>query len=408
MGGVAVFVRSRLSVFSASLPSELEAVCVQLHLPKRKSMYIAAVYRPPSGGLPLTDFVDKLDDVLDNLPGVPMRTLCLVGDFNAKSSSWWDGQVTNDASAALESLAHAHGLVQVVNGPTRCMNNTTPSQLDSMFINNASLAESCSVLSPVADHCPTVLQLRLCPADTVRKCETTLDFSRADWAGLTAFFEDYDWSSVLSCTDVNRALTLWNAAIHSAMSNFVPKVTFVSRSSNKPWYSPLLSRIRRQRDRLFHRSKYLPKDHHLSAAYRKVRNWYLSELRHAEAVYYLQLTARLDLSSSSMDSRWWRSAKCAAGLEVRDSIPPLSVNGKLHLSAADKAECLNASFAAQCSAPSACSSPPLDAFNGEPFAFTEVSSWAVHERLRGLRVGKAAGFDMIGNRVLKECSTTEC
>ena len=150
------------------------------------------------------------------------------------------------------------------------------------------------------------------------------------------------------------------------MSNFVPKVTFVSRSCNKPWYSPLLSRIRWQRDRLFHRSKYLPKDHHLSAAYRKVRNWYLSELHRAEAVYYLQLTARLDLSSSSMDSRWWRSAKCAAGLEVRDSIPPLSVNGKLHLSAADKADCLNASFAAQCSAPSACSSPPWMHFTASP------------------------------------------
>ena len=68
-GGVAVFVRSGLSVSSVSLPSELEAVCVQLHLPKRKSMYIAAVYRPPSGGLPLTDFVDKLDDVHGQPPG---------------------------------------------------------------------------------------------------------------------------------------------------------------------------------------------------------------------------------------------------------------------------------------------------------------------------------------------------
>ena len=60
-GGVAVYVRTGLHVTSVAMPSDLEAVCVQLHLPQRKNVYIATFYRPPSGGLPLQQFVDRLD-----------------------------------------------------------------------------------------------------------------------------------------------------------------------------------------------------------------------------------------------------------------------------------------------------------------------------------------------------------
>ncbi len=210
-GGVAVFVRSGLKVTSVVLPSDLEAVCVQLHLPKRKQVYVAAIYRPPSGGLPLSVFISRLDSALDNLPGLPARSLCVVGDFNAKSSCWWNGQETNDAGAALESLAVDHGLVQVVDGPTRCVSNASPSQLDLMFINNVSLVESCAVLSPVADHSPTLLQLRLGIASVPQqKCHQIWDFDQARWDDLDAFFQACDWSPVLSCTDVNQALQSWN------------------------------------------------------------------------------------------------------------------------------------------------------------------------------------------------------
>ena len=92
-------------------------------------------------------------------------------------------------------------------------------------------------------------------------------------------------------------------------------------------------------------------------------------------------------------------------MQMRDFICPFSVNRKMHLSSADKAERPNTPFAVQFSAPPASTLPPLDEGHRESFSFGEVSSLDICKRLCGLEVCKAVGVDMIGNRPMKECTT---
>ena len=114
------------------------------------------------------------------------------------------------------------------------------------------------------------------------------------------------------------------------------------------------------------------------------------------------------MSSSAISKsshHWWKTAKTACGLRERDVIPPLVVNGKVHISAHDKADYLNASFAVQCSARPSSSeptAPPL--VTATDFVFEPVSASAVLKRLSSLNVGKASGLDDIGNRLLRECA----
>ena len=82
---MAVYVREGLHVVAVDLPSQLEAVGVEIHLPKKRRVCVLAVYRFPSGDLALSDFIRTLDSTLDNLVHSAKRLLCVVGDFNAKS-----------------------------------------------------------------------------------------------------------------------------------------------------------------------------------------------------------------------------------------------------------------------------------------------------------------------------------
>ena len=76
---MAVYVREGLQVVAVDLPSQLEAVGVEIHLPKRR-VCVLAVYRPPStsGDLALSDFIRTLDSTLDNLVHSAKRLLCVV------------------------------------------------------------------------------------------------------------------------------------------------------------------------------------------------------------------------------------------------------------------------------------------------------------------------------------------
>ena len=80
-GGVAVYVRTSLPVVHVDFHRQLETVCIQLRLPRRKTVYMATVYRPPKGDLSVSDFVNCLESGLDGLHRSASSTVCLVGDF---------------------------------------------------------------------------------------------------------------------------------------------------------------------------------------------------------------------------------------------------------------------------------------------------------------------------------------
>ena len=410
-GGVAVFVRSGIPATSLVFSSDLEAVCVQLHIPRHGNLFVVTVYRRPDANA--TNFIDSLESALDRLPIVEKATLCIVGDFNAKNNLWWDGQTSNSAGVQLAELTNSLGLAQIVTGPTRAVGLAHASQIDLMFVNNLTLVNSCDVLSPVSDHCPTIVELSVGVEKSSRpgsSCDPgtkahKFNYSNVDMATLNAIFRSSDWSPVFNASNTSQALHAWYTVVHSVLDRCVPRSSMAKSSTQKPWYSPFLRRLRRQRDRLFQRSKSLQHDHRLSIAYKRVRNWYVAELRAAERHYYRHLGLSLSTHQlSKQPYRWWSKAKSMCGLKRRDEVPAISVNGKLYASAVEKADCLNDAFSAQCSAPSATDLPNLPDHKGPTFSFTPITNDAIYKHLVSLNTWKAPGIDHVCHRLLKGCA----
>ena len=143
--------------------------------------------------------------------------------------------------------------------------------------------------------------------------------------------------------------------LFSVLDKHAPFVTApFSRSSNKPWYSAYLCRLRRLRDRLFRKSKSVPVSHKISLAYKRVRNLYVCELRSAERDYFRRISFNLSLDQlRDQPHKWWSVAKKACGLKHNEAIPSLiSADQRISTSPVEKAECLNSSFSEQCNAPS--------------------------------------------------------
>ena len=159
-----------------------------------------------------------------------------------------------------------------------------------MFLNDISSVEACVVLPQLSDHCPTLLSLNIQPPKQQVARRSFLDIKYADFCGLNRCLAELDWSPVLDVDNPDTAVQIWNEIFSVAMHKFIPEKQVSTRSQNKPWYSPHLCRIRRQRDRLYKRSKNRTTDHHLSVLYRRVRNWYVAELRYAEKLYYRRIS----------------------------------------------------------------------------------------------------------------------
>ena len=67
-GGVCIYLRSSINykIRDDLVPSELEAVCVEIIKPHSKPFLVSTVYRPPSAPAEFFDHFETLNKVIDN------------------------------------------------------------------------------------------------------------------------------------------------------------------------------------------------------------------------------------------------------------------------------------------------------------------------------------------------------
>ena len=183
-GDVAINVRHGVQSNHINCPSSSEFQCVGVNIySSRSSITVITAYRPPDSDS--KKFADYLDQVLAGLPRVASRNICLVGDFNAKHDSWLSSQTSDIAGHRLFAFAISNGLVQVVSEPTFTTNSGKEVQLDLMFVNQPLLVQSCTTLTPLADHRPTLLQLSCGGPQHARSNPYfARDYQHADYEGL--------------------------------------------------------------------------------------------------------------------------------------------------------------------------------------------------------------------------------
>ena len=175
-------------------------------------------------------------------------------------------------------------------------------------------------------------------------------FSEADIPGLKDSLATVDWSPVLQAASASNAATCWTELVQCHFQKFVPYRQKTSRLRSQPWYSSFLVQLARCRNCLFQRSHGKPASHSSAVAYRHVRNLYVRELGQAKRDYYGYLNNALSSRYFHDCPHKWRTmAKPACGWKASSTIPPLISGKTLVTAAADKAEVLNAHFAAQCS-----------------------------------------------------------
>ena len=80
------------------------------------------LYRSPSQTADEFDkFIDKLDQVLHSIHQLNPSFTILLGDFNAKSSTWSNIDTTTNEGQMLESLVSFYGFSQLIKDPTHIL-----------------------------------------------------------------------------------------------------------------------------------------------------------------------------------------------------------------------------------------------------------------------------------------------
>ena len=117
-GGVCVYIKNSLSTRICNISNLNECVVIELNINKKKG-YIISLYRSPSQSTDeFEEFLIRFDQTLHNICSLNPSFTMILGDFNAKSTSWCDHDITSAEGYRIESLTSFYSFSQLISTPT--------------------------------------------------------------------------------------------------------------------------------------------------------------------------------------------------------------------------------------------------------------------------------------------------
>ena len=406
-GGVAVYVNDMFEARMETARLEgSESLLVRVGLAGWEVSALLAVYRSPSGVLPV--FLRDLAECLSSLPS----TSLVVGDFNI------DLNVENHLdtfSLNYCDVLNKYGFFNTIHSPTR-YGRTKISLLDHILVNNCrKFYNTCTVDLEIADHLPICMSFKI--SKESQKQDTSIKFSKLNYAQLKDNLDETDWSSVLTCSDTNLAFENFISIFQQKIATS-SKVVSVKKQKSKrksfqqPWMTEELRLLTKKRKDFHDRCKISPFDTALQENYRNFRNFVSCQINEAKKAYFKQ-----EFSQCKHDQfkRWKFIKKMLNGPRKNENSDILTIKKKddpttLCESSKEVVETFNDFFVNVGTALADNLPAPQSHFseyfyrnsNQTQFNFYPIDSHDVLPIVNSLQTKKATGHDKIPSRAIKE------
>ena len=177
-GGVCIYHKEYRGVCLVKLSFPSQCIVSEVFLQKCKG-YIGVVYRSPSqGNIEFESFLPDVDELLSKTASSNSLFTIVLGDFNARSLTWWKEDKTTTEGTHLEALTSLHNFDQLISEPTHKLSNSS-SCIDLILTCQPNLVGNCGTHSTLntkchheITHCKLNLSIKY-PPPHERQCGTT-------------------------------------------------------------------------------------------------------------------------------------------------------------------------------------------------------------------------------------------
>ena len=293
--------------------------------------YVVVTYRSPSqSSTEFDEFLSNFDKLLNHIKQFRPSFTIILGDFNARSKSWWPEDVTSHEGTHIESLTTMHGLQQLISDPTHLLPNSS-SCIDLIFTDQPNLAVNSGVHPSLhvkchhqIIHCKFNLMIVYPPPYE----RLVWDYKRANTDAIISSINQVDWEFLFFNKNVHQQVYIFNKTLMNIFSNFIPNKYVTFNDKDPPWMTNYLKHKIHCKNSLY--LKYLK--------HGKRNCDYIELQRSIEEVsediskikeqYYDCLDRKLNNPKSSRKSYWAIMKTFTNGKKIA-LIPLLLVNDKL-------------------------------------------------------------------------------
>ena len=120
-GGVCIYYNDKISVRQISNINLLEYLACEFVIGKKKGYVITLYHSPSQNQSEFEHFLLSLENLLCNIRSKDPAFTIVLGDFNARSNSWWVHDITNNDGTQIESISSPYGFSQLISKQTHIL-----------------------------------------------------------------------------------------------------------------------------------------------------------------------------------------------------------------------------------------------------------------------------------------------
>ena len=188
-GGVCLYYQENLSLRQTEIPYFSQCIIYELTI-QNKVGYIAVIYHSTSQSINGSEYFPLyFETLLNQISHAKLSFLVVMGDFNARSRSWWCKDIKSHEGTQLESLTISRGLHQLISDsnqlisdPTHLLPNSS-SCIDLIFTDQPNLVVDsgvCPSLHPNCHHQITFSKYNLTVEHPSPYESLVLDYNKAN------------------------------------------------------------------------------------------------------------------------------------------------------------------------------------------------------------------------------------
>ena len=200
-GGVCMFFKEGLPIKRRPDLELLQELIVTELTISSKKIFLITLYRSSNQTSELYEnFFDRLQVMINQVRGERTYCLLLTGDFNCRSSQWWEDDAENPEGTALDELIETNDLYQLINEPTN-IRDESMTCIDLIITDQPNFFVESGVHLYLDDHCQHQIiygKLNLSIPAPPPYRRTIWDYSKAETNKIRDVTYSIDWSSLFS------------------------------------------------------------------------------------------------------------------------------------------------------------------------------------------------------------------
>ena len=403
-GGVCVYVKSSLAANVCNFNKLTECFVIEIVLNNKKG-YIVSLYRSPSQtNDEFDEFIINFDLMLHDISSLNPSFVMILGDMNAKSSSWCSNDSTSNEGFHIESLTSFYGFSQLISNPTHIL-PTTSSCIDLIFTDQPNLIMDSGVYSSLHPNCHhqivfSKINLKIEYPPPYERI--IWDYKHANTESINQAINTFDWENLFQGKHVDEQLFCLNNTLLNIFKNYIPNKLVTFNDSDPPWINNHIKTLIKLKNQMY--------NHYIQNG-KKLDDYLLLETANKELSeiiernrneYFNGLATKLNNPQTSAKS-YWKILKTFTNGKKIPSIPPLLVNSKYVSNFSVKANIFNKFFAEQCTNVSTTSAVPdhLNLISDKKLSQLFFDSNDIITIIRNLNPNKAHGHDGISIRMIQ-------